>query len=186
MKHCGTIRLETARLVLRRFAVEDAEAMYRNWASDDEVTEFLTWPPHANTEVSKVVLEDWVSSYRKENYYQWAIVLKENGDEPIGSIAAIDVNDDLSIVHIGYCLGKRWWHQGIMSEALQALIDFFFDQVDANRIESRHDPRNPHSGMVMKKCGMKYEGTLRCSDKNNQGICDASWYGILRSDREEL
>ena len=60
-----------------------------------------------------------------------------------------------------------------MSEDLRMLIAFFFDEVGANRIESRHDPGNPHSGMVMKKCVMKYEGTLRSSDRNNQGICDA-------------
>ena len=71
-----------------------------------------------------------------------------------------------------------------MSEDLMMLIAFFFDEVGANRIESRHDPGNPHSGMVMKKCGMKYEGTLRSSDRNNQGICDADWYGLLRSDRQ--
>ena len=58
-----------------------------------------------------------------------------------------------------------------------------FDEVGANRIESRHDPRNLHSGMVMKKCGMKYEGTMRSSDRNNQGICDACWYALLRSER---
>ena len=71
-----------------------------------------------------------------------------------------------------------------MSEDLMMLIAFFFDEVGANRIESRHDPGNPHSGMVMKKCGMKYEGTLRSSDRNNQGICDADWYGLLRSGRQ--
>ena len=63
------------------------------------------------------------------------------------------------------------------------MIGCFFDVVGANRIECRHDPRNPNSGSVMKKCGMQYEGTLRCSDWNNQGICDACYYGILKSDR---
>ena len=119
----------------------------------------------------------------QKDYYQWAIVLKENGNDPIGSISAVKVNDDIDMVHIGYCMGRDWWHQGIMSEALQAVMDFFFDEVGANRIESRHDPRNPHSGMVMKKCGMKYEGTMRSSDRNNQGICDASWYALLRLER---
>ena len=185
MKHCGTLRLETERLVLRRFSMDDAEAMYRNWASDPAVTEFLTWPAHTSPEVSKEVLKDWVSSYSQENYYQWAIVLKDRGNDPIGSIGAVGQNDAISMVHIGYCLGKTWWHQGIMSEALKAVMDFFFEQVGANRIESRHDPRNPHSGMVMKKCGMRYEGTMRSSDRNNQGICDASWYALLKSDWQE-
>ena len=183
MEHCGTQRIETNRLVLRRFSTNDSEAMYRNWASDPEVTKYLTWPAHTDVEISKSVLEDWVALYSQENYYQWAIVVKDNGDDPIGSISAVDMNDDIAMVHIGYCIGRDWWHQGIMSEALQAVMDFFFDEVGANRIESRHDPRNPHSGMVMKKCGMKYEGTMRSSDRNNQGICDASWYALLRSER---
>ena len=183
MEHCGTQSIETERLVLRRFSVNDADAMYRNWASDPEVTRFLTWPAHESVERSKAILEDWVASYAKKDYYQWAIVLKENGNDPIGSIAAIDMNDDISTVHIGYCLGREWWHQGIMSEALKAVMDFFFDTVGVNRIESRHDPKNPHSGMVMKKCGMKYEGTLRSSDRNNQGICDACWYALLKAYR---
>ncbi len=183
MNHCGTQRLETGRLVLRRFVIEDAEAMFRNWASDPEVTKYLTWPAHASAEVSRAILKDWTAAYTDQSYYQWAIVLKENGDCPIGSIGAVHLNDDVSIVQIGYCIGRSWWHRGIMSEALTAVIDFFFSEVGANRIESRHDPRNPHSGGVMQKCDMKYEGTLRCSDRNNQGICDACWYAILKSER---
>ena len=157
--------------------------MYRNWASDPEVTKFLTWSAHSSADVTGQILGSWVSSYSQENYYQWAIVLKAQGSEPIGSIAAVQLHDDLAVVHIGYCLGRSWWHLGIMSEALKAVMDYFFDQVGANRVESRHDPRNPHSGMVMQKCGMKYEGTLRSSDRNNQGICDACWYALLRSER---
>ena len=72
---------------------------------------------------------------------------------------------------------------GTYASHYESFIDYFFDRVGVNRIESRHDPRNPHSGMVMKKCGMRYEGTMRSSDRNNQGICDASWYALLKSDR---
>ena len=140
MNHCGTRRLETERLVLRRFVTGDAEAMFRNWASDPEVTKYLTWPVHGNVDVTRAVLKDWTAAYASQNYYQWAIVLKENGESPIGGISAVNLNDDLSIVQIGYCLGQRWWHRGIMSEALKAVIDFFFYEVGANRIESRHDP----------------------------------------------
>ena len=183
MKHCGTQPLETKRLLLRRFVLGDADAMFRNWAADPEVTKYLTWPAHADTGVSRAVLEDWVASYAREDFYQWAIVCKENGDEPIGSISAVKLDADLSIVQIGYCLGQAWWRRGIMSEALKAVMDFFFDQVGANRIEAIHDPQNPHSGMVMRKCGMQYEGTLRSSARNNQGICDACWYALLKAER---
>ena len=183
MKHCGTQTLETKRLILRRFTVRDADAMYTNWASDPEVTRYLTWPAHSGVETSRAVLADWTAAYAQESCYQWAIVLKDRADEPVGSIGAVDVSDDIAAVQIGYCLGRRWWHQGIMSEALGAVMDFFFDAVGCNRVAGRHDPRNPHSGMVMQKCGMKYEGTQRSADRNNQGICDTSWYALLKDER---
>lgn len=182
MKHLGTKRIETPRLILRKFVSEDARAMYENWASDPEVTKYLTWPTHSSLEVSEMVTADWVSHYHEEDYYQWAIVLRELG-EPIGSIAAVRLDDRTRCVHIGYCIGRNWWRQGIMSEALKAVMDFFFDKVGVNRVESRHDPRNPNSGAVMRKCGMTYEGTMRQSDWNNQGICDASWYAVLAEER---
>lgn len=183
MRHCGTQRIETDRLVLRRFVPEDAAAMYKNWASDEEVTKFLSWPTHSSQEVSRYVTEDWVQSYSDESYYQWAIVLKENGDEPIGSIAVVKMEEDVSMAQIGYSLGRTWWHKGITSEALKAVMDFLFDVVDVNRIEAKHDSRNPNSGKVMQKCGMKYEGTLRSSARNNQGIYDACYYSVLKAER---
>ncbi|MGI5898790.1 MAG: GNAT family N-acetyltransferase [Christensenellales bacterium] len=182
MKHQGTKRLETGRLILRRFVIDDAEAMYNNWASDPEVSKYLTWPYHKTVEVSKNVLTDWTCRYSEDDYYQWAIVLKENGNEPIGSIAVVHKNDNLEMVHIGYCIGKRWWNKGIMSEALAALVRFFFEEVGVNRIEARHDTRNPNSGKVMMKCGLRHEGTFREADLNNQGICDSAMYAILYSD----
>ena len=182
MRHCGTQNIETERLLLRRFTLDDAEGMYRNWASDPEVTKYLTWPAHDSVGITREVLKDWVSSYSQDDYYQWAIVLKEHGSDPIGGISVVKKNDDIDMVHIGYCIGKNWWHRGIMTEALSAVIDFFFDKAGANRIESRHDPNNPHSGMVMKKCGMKYDGTLRSADRNNQGICDTCCYAILKKE----
>ena len=183
MKHCGTQMLETDRLILRRYVSEDAAAMYKNWASDSEVTKYLMWQTHSSEAVSQSIINEWLTEYSNDNYYHWAIVLKENGDEPIGDIAVVHMNEEVSMMHIGYCIGRDWWHQGITSEALKAVMDFLFDTVNVNRIESRHDPRNPNSGGVMKKCGMKYEGTLRSSDWNNQGICDACYYALLKSER---
>lgn len=183
MNHCGTQRLETGRLILRRYVNADAAAMYKNWASDQEVTRFLTWPTHPNQEVSGRVIEDWVNQYSDDSYYHWAIILKDNGEEPIGDIAVVSLKENVSMAHVGYCIGRNWWHQGITSEALKAVMEFLFDVVAVNRIEARHDPRNPNSGGVMEKCGMKYEGTLHSSDWNNQGICDACYYALLKSER---
>ena len=181
MKHIGTKKIETERLILRPFAPEDAEAMFRNWASDPEVTRYLTWPTHSDVGISQWVVNDWVSHYAEDNYYQWAIVPREMG-EPVGSIAAVKVNDSAQWVEIGYCIGRNWWHRGYVSEALKALIAFFFEEVGAGRIQARHDPRNVHSGAVMRKCGMTCDGTLRRAGRNNQGICDEVVYSILREE----
>lgn len=107
------------------------------------------WQPHADIEVSKSVLRDWINRYPDDKFYQWAIVLKDNGDEPIGGISVVHMDEKVATAHIGYCLGKKWLHKGIMSEALKALMDLLFDVAGFNRIESRHDPNNPNSGKVM-------------------------------------
>ena len=182
MHHKGTVHIETERLILREFIESDAPAAFQNWTSDEKVTEFLRWPTHKDINTTQRVLNAWVAGYKNDDFYQWAIILKESGSEPIGTISVVDKNEQLNIVHIGYCIGSRWWHQGITSEALSAIIAFFFGQVGANRIESQHDPNNPYSGKVMIKCGMKYEGTLRQADFSNRGIVDAAMYSILASE----
>lgn len=73
MIHTGTVPLETERLILRRFVPEDAEEMYTNWASSDKVTEFLTWPPHPNVETTRALLDEWISQYSKDDFYNWGI-----------------------------------------------------------------------------------------------------------------
>lgn len=182
MKHLGTAILETERLVLRPFAVSDAAAMYRNWASDPEVTKFLTWPVHESPEATAELLTGWVAQYKNPDYYTWAIVLKEQGDEPIGSIGTNRYDEQIGKAEMGYCMGKDWWHRGLMAEALQAVIDYLFEQVGFNRIQAIHDVNNPNSGAVMRKCGMVYEGTLRQSSRSNQGIVDTCVYAILARD----
>ena len=107
-------------------------------------------------------------------------------NESIGSISVVDQDEKTDKVHIGYCIGSKWWHMGITSEAFSAIIPFFFNEVNVNRIESQHDPNNPNSGAVMKKCGLKYEGTLRQADWSNKGIVDACMYGLLREDYMRL
>lgn len=179
MRHLGTKRIETDRLILRRFTVEDAEKMYQNWAGDPEVTKFLTWPTHSSVAVTRMVLTDWVSSYENADKYEWCIALKEN-DEPIGSMGVVNCNEKAQSMEIGYCISRAYWHQGITSEALKAVMQYLLEEVDAKRIESRHDPRNPHSGAVMKKCGMRYEGTRIQADWNNGGICDCVLYGYVK------
>lgn len=184
MRHKGTITIETNRLCLRAFELNDAEAAFKNWTSDRMVTEFLRWPTHTDISITERVISDWVEESKKTDFYQWAIVLKEI-NEPIGTISVVGRNEDLNILHIGYCIGSKWWHQGITSEAFFAIIPYLFNEVGVNRIESQHDPNNPYSGSVMKKCGLQYEGTLRKADFNNRGIVDACMYSLLKDEWEK-
>ena len=183
MEHKGTKEIVTERLILRRFEKNDAEAMFRNWESDSKVTEFLRWPTATDIREAEQVLNEWVRGYKNLDFYQWAIVLKELG-EPIGSISVVGKNEQLDMVHIGYCIGSKWWHKGITTEAFHAIIPFFFEEGGVNRIEAQHDPNNPNSGKVMQKCGLRYEGTLRQADWSNKGIVDACMYSLLKSEWE--
>ncbi len=179
MEHKGTVSLTTNRLLLRRFNMNDTEAMYDNWASDPEVTRYLMWQPHSSRDETKRILGLWLNHYGENTFYQWAICFQSKPEEPIGSISIVRQDELAASVHIGYCIGRKWWHQGITTEALAAVIRFSFEELRANRVESRHDPRNPNSGKVMAKCGMNYEATIRQSDWNCQGICDTVLYGLL-------
>ncbi len=181
MEHKGTERIESERLLLRPFQKEDAPIAFRNWTNDDKVTEFLRWPTHSDISVTECVISNWIAESNNTKFYQWAIVLKEI-NEPIGTISVVDMNEMTDTVHIGYCIGSKWWHKGYTSEAFSAIIPFLFDEVKVKRIESQHDPNNPNSGNVMKKCGLRYEGTLRKADWSNKGIVDAAMYSLLAED----
>lgn len=179
MKQLGTVRIETERLVLRPFRTEDAQAMYENWASDSQVTKFLTWPPHRDVEETRQILADWTAQYEKPDYYNWAIAWKEDEGQVIGNISVVVLDADVESASIGYCLGRKWWHMGVMPEAFSEIIRFLFEETGLNRIEARHDTENPASGRVMEKCGLKEEGVLRQSARNNLGIRDMCFRGLL-------
>ena len=181
MRHIGTITLRTERLVLCQFAEMDAEFMYKNWTSSENVTRYLRWLPHKDVQETRSLIREWEENYRRPTFYHWAIVLRSI-NEPIGSISVVDMDDNAGMVHIGYCLGEEWWHQGIATEALARVIDFFFEVVGAERVESQHDPDNPNSGRVMEKCKMRYERTIKNGDVSNRGIVDAKMYAITRAD----
>ena len=176
MEHLGTKTIETERLILRRFAIEDAPAMFANWASDPEVTKYLTWQPHKNPEVTRMLITEWVASYKREDYYQWAIELKGFGI--IGSIGVVDVSESKQEAELGYCIGKAHWGKGIMPEAVKAVINFLFDEIHFRRITAKHDIENPNSGRVMAKAGMTCDGVLRGGGCNNRGIVDIVCYSI--------
>ncbi len=125
MNHMGTVKIETARLVLRRFTEKDALAVFNNWTSDEKVTEFLRWPAHKSIETTEKVLTEWINSYSKPDFYQWAIVLKENGDEPIGVISVVEKNERLAKVHIGIALEESVGIKALQAKLFPELFHFF-------------------------------------------------------------
>ena len=184
MNKAGTQRIETDRLILRRFRSEDAEDMYANWASDPEVTRFLTWPTHSSVDVTKAILSDWIPRYEDGGYFNWAMEYKDTG-KVIGNISVVRLIESIDAAEMGYCMSRAYWGQGLMPEALRAVMDYLFDVVGLNRVAACHDANNPKSGRVMEKAGMKLEGILRAAGKNNLGICDDVWHAMIRSDREK-
>ena len=184
MNKAGTQRIETDRLILRRFRSEDAEDMYANWASDPEVTRFLTWPAHSSVDVTKALLTDWIPRYKDGGFFNWAMEYKDTG-KVIGNISVVRLIESIDAAEMGYCMSRAYWGQGLMPEALRAVMDYLFDVVGLNRIAACHDVNNPKSGRVMDKAGMKQEGILRAAGKNNLGICDDVWHAMIRSDREK-
>lgn len=180
MLHVGTQTLQTKRLVLRPFTLADAPAAFENWMSDELVTPFLTWQPYKELSAVRDTLSAWTNAYLQKDFYLWAIVLQETM-LPVGCIDARVIDEKAAYMRIGYCLGSKWWGQGLMTEALGAVIKFLFEKPGANRIEARHDPNNPASAGVMKKCGMHYEATLKQAAWSNAGIYDTAVYAIFMS-----
>ena len=154
MKHTGTITLETNRLILRRFELRDSNAMFKNWANDDDVTKYMSWQSHKNEDVTKQLLDMWTKEYENINNYQWCIVLKET-NEPIGSISLFNCKDDIKQVEFGYCISKKHWNKGYTTEALKAVIDLAI-QIGYERIVGCHMKENIASGKVMIKNGLTF------------------------------
>jgi ribosomal-protein-alanine N-acetyltransferase len=182
LSHKGTKAINTDRLLLRRFELDDAYNMFKNWANDSEVTKFLTWEPHSSIEVTKEIIDQWVNNYKDTKTYEWAIELKEIG-EVIGSISIVKLDDKNYSCEIGYCMSRKYWGKGIMSESLEVVIHYLFSEIGFNRIFAKYDTNNVASGKVMLKCGMKYEGTLRqVKIRDNKEFYDLDIYAILKND----
>lgn len=181
MIHCGTIKLETKRLTLRKIRLTDASPMFNTWASDSEVTRYLTWMAHDNVSVTQMIVNMWVNGYKNPNFYQWGITLTDTG-KLIGTIGAVKVDENTNSIEIGYAIGKKYWNNGYTTEALEAIINFFFDQVGVDKVCARHDQNNPASGKVMIKCNMHY--THSTIEKNNSSDnCTCLNYEISRGER---
>jgi [ribosomal protein S5]-alanine N-acetyltransferase len=182
LNHNGSSILENSSMLLRPFIAKDADAMYHNWCTDSEVTRFLTWFPHQNLDETRSILQSWLHSYRRPDFYHWAIELKEIS-QPIGSIGVVNVNENNEMAELGYCIGRDWWGKGIVVSALKLIIPYLFNTVGFERLQATHFKENIASGRVMQKAGMKHEGTLRHFNKTKEGdFADCEIYAILKGD----
>ena len=152
--------LITDRLILRKLQKDDAESIFK-WASDPEVSRYVTWPTHERVEQTKNILNLWIKEYENPKTIRYGITLKENG-ELIGAIDVVDYVDGNP--EIGYCLARRYWNNGYMSEACNALIEYLFS-IGYKVVVIEADENNVGSNRVIEKCGFKftYKETKVCS-----------------------
>ena len=156
--------------------------MYRNWASEPDNLRHVTWSTHENTDVTKQSVAQWVQQYQDLDFYKWAICLKENSDEVIGDISVVNKDEKINSCEVGYILSEDYWGQGLMTEALKAVLTFLLQEAGFNRVSAEFVTVNPASGRVMEKAGMSYEGTLRQAKFHKGLVKDYSIYSILQSD----
>ncbi|MEE1199511.1 MAG: GNAT family protein [Christensenellales bacterium] len=172
--------LETQRLRIRKLNMHDAQDIYA-YSRDPLVAKHVLWDAHRSVGESRAYLRYVLRQYRQGNPSSWGIQLKETG-RIIGTIGFVWIDSVNASAEVGYSLARPLWGQGLMTEALQAVIRYGFESLLLNRIEAFHEIDNPASGSVMRKCGMRKEGTLRQRVFNKGKYVDVDLYAILRKD----
>jgi len=169
--------LETERLILRKLRLEDAKDLFE-YASDKEVTKYVTWEPHKSIEDSINLIKFTHERYEKREGIIWGIVCKEN-KKVIGTCDISPVTKHFR-AEIAYALSRDYWGKGIMTEAVKEAIRFGFEKMNLNRIQAMCIPENIGSYRVMEKVGMKYEGLIREYMYIKGKFQDLKLYSILR------
>lgn len=170
--------VETDRLLLRRATMVDAADMFE-YASDAEVARYTTWEPHASIEESRMFLEFLLHRYSGGEVAEWGVVHKAD-NKLIGTCGFSMWNPYNARAEVAYAMARPYWGQGLMTEAVRAVLDFGFVRMALNRIEARCLPANIGSARVMEKAGMQYEGLLREQMYAKGRYHDLKMYSILR------
>ncbi|MFG0330005.1 MAG: GNAT family N-acetyltransferase [Phycisphaerales bacterium] len=172
--------LETDRLRLRAFTLDDAGAVQR-LAGDRDIAKTTGLIPHPYPDGAA---EEWIGGHADEwarnQSAVFAITHGESG-ELIGSIGVI-IDADANQAELGYWIGKPYWGAGYATEAARELVRFSFEEIEVRRLHAHHMGSNPASGRVLEKVGMTREGTLRGQIKKWDRYEDAVWYGMLREE----
>ncbi len=150
-------RFQTARLTLRRPTLDDAQAIFEEYAADPDVTKYLVFKPHHEVETVRVFLRELMAAVEEGTRIPWAITLT-GADRLIGML---EIRIDGVGANLGYVLAKQYWGRGYMPEALRAVVDWAMAQPEIYRVWAFCDVDNQGSAHVMEKIGMQREGILR-------------------------
>ncbi len=185
MEHKGTKRLIGDNIILRRFEENDLLPMYDNCWKYSNVSKWTNYAEMNTIDEVKtnadMFTEKWLSSYKYSNRYNWAIVEKSSKNV-IGRMFGMHPNDEKCEVELAYELGPNWWNKGFMTDAVNIVLKFFFEDVGMNRVFCYHADKNPASGKVMQKAGMKQIGVLLDGCTCNGGIFIRVNYEMTRKD----
>lgn len=176
--------LETERLVLRAFTMNDIDDIYE-YASVAKVSEFLPWEMHKTKEDTVAFLKSVKEKFKSSDNIDWGIELKYE-KKLIGGISIRKWNDQNRCADVGYVISDKYWNKGIATEALISVVKFGFNILHVNRIEAHCADQNIGSYKVMQKVGMKYEGTLREKVFMKGNFINMKFYSILKREFHEL
>lgn len=174
--------LQTERLILRSWTLEDLDDFYE-YAKNDNVGPNAGWKPHSSKEESEKILKSFI-----KNNEVWAIEYKEN-KKVIGSIGLHkdEMRTGINGKMLGYVLSEDYWSRGIMTEAAKRVMEYAFTDEKLDILSVYHFRFNDRSKGVIKKCGFKYEGTLRKGQKLFNGeIVDLVLYSMLKEEYSEM
>jgi [ribosomal protein S5]-alanine N-acetyltransferase len=182
INYSGTPKIETDRLILRKFEMTDAQSVFDHWLSDERVTDNRINPAHKSVSETVERVQNIISQYESEDFCYWAIELKDTG-ELIGEIDLYDFDKATENCEVSYSLGFKWWNQGYGTEALKAVVEFGFRTMNIHKITAAHNTDNPASGRIMRKVGMEQEGIIRHMIRNSKNqYKDCAVYGLLQED----
>ena len=171
---------ETERLVLRPFALSDAPEVAR-LAGDRLIADTTASLPHPYEEKHA---ESWISThtegFRRGKLLNVAITDREDG--VLYGTTGLVIRAEHRRAELGYWVGVPHWGNGYATEASRALIGWAFSEGNLNRVMARHMARNPASGRVMEKLGMRIEGTLRRHVSRGDDFDDIVICSILASE----
>jgi ribosomal-protein-alanine N-acetyltransferase len=172
--------LQTARLILRPFQLSDAADVQR-LAGAPEVASTTLNIPHPYKDG---MAEEWIARHQEQfdngQMVHFAVTLKPQGT--LTGAVGLEINARHERAEMGYWIGVPYWGNGYCTEAARAVLRYGFEVLKLHRIFASHFPRNPPSGRVMEKIGMKQEGLLRGHVKKQDRFEDYVVYGLLRED----